>query len=339
MTLQEFLEGIQSASGDDLLFLGLPALAGLVLVVVALLAGDGSDAKRQKRISRIKGDGPKKAATAQAISIRKTTTDSDIKFLDALIKRSLPKPDLLRTRLERAGLKISLGVYLLINLVVGGTAAAASTLSGFIPLPAILLIGFFVGLGLPHLAVGFLGKRRRARFIAYFPEAIDLMVRGLKSGLPITESIKVAAEEIPNPVGSELQQVTDEVKMGAKVDAALEAASRRLDIQEFNYLTIALSIQAETGGNLAETLENLSDVLRKRRAIKLKIKALSSEAKASAYIIGALPFVMAFMIHITNQHYLVPLVEDSRGHLLVMLGLTSFAMGAGVMYKMVKFEI
>jgi tight adherence protein B len=127
--------------------------------------------------------------------------------------------------------------------------------------------------------------------------------------------------------------------MGKKMEDAMMETGARLDMQEFNFMTVAMSIQAETGGNLAETLTNLSDVLRKRRMLKLKIKALSSEAKTSAYIIGSLPFIMAVLIHLTNENYLQPLWLDPRGHLAVMAGLLWFAMGAGVMYKMVRFEV
>jgi len=181
--------------------------------------------------------------------------------------------------------------------------------------------------------------RRRNKFVAHFPEAIDVMVRGLRSGLPITESIRTAGTEIVDPVGIELRHVTDSVRLGAKLDEALWDCSRRISIQEFNFFTVALSIQSETGGNLAETLSNLSDVLRRRRQLKLKIKALSSEAKASAYIIGSLPFVMAFLIYLVNADYIDDLWIDPRGPFLVGLGFLSFAMGIGTMYKMVKFEI
>ena len=165
------------------------------------------------------------------------------------------------------------------------------------------------------------------------------MVRGLRSGLPITESIRTAGAEIVAPVGTELQNVTDSVRLGAKMEEALWETSRRLDIQEFNFFTIALAIQSETGGNLAETLANLSDVLRRRRQLKLKIKALSSEAKASAYIIGSLPFIMALLIYLINPGYISELWTDPRGMFLVGIGFTSFGIGIGVMYKMVKFEI
>ena len=177
------------------------------------------------------------------------------------------------------------------------------------------------------------------KFINNFPEAIELMVRGIKSGLPIGESIKIVSEELPDPIGTEFAQINDQVRIGKKLEEAMEEAGRRLNLQEFNFMTVAMAIQAETGGNLAETLGNLGNVLRKRRQLKLKIKALSSEAKASAYIIGSLPFIMTGLIHLTNEGYLAPLWNDPRGHMSIAGGLLWFAMGIGIMYKMVKFEI
>ncbi len=208
-----------------------------------------------------------------------------------------------------------------------------------VPLIAAAFLGLFGAVGLPYLFITLLAKRRQAKFIALFPEAIDLMTRGIKSGLPISEAIKNAGEEIADPVGSVMRTVTDGVKMGNKLEEMLWDAAVELDIQEFKFFTVSLAIQSETGGNLAETLENLSGVLRGRRQLKLKIKALSSEAKASAYIIGSLPFVMAVLIYLVNSNYIMDLFIDPRGHLLIGLGLTSFAIGAVVMYRMVKFEI
>lgn len=182
-------------------------------------------------------------------------------------------------------------------------------------------------------------KRRQMRFIEYFPDAIDLMVRGLKAGLPIGESIKTAGQEIPNPVGLEMRRVTDGIRIGRKMDDILTEAARRVNLQEFDFFTIALSIQEETGGNLAETLGNLTDVLRGRRQIKRKIKALSSEAKASAYIIGSLPFIMTLLIYLLSPEYLIGLFQDPRGQAMIAFGLFMIFAGVGVMMKMVKFEI
>src|SRR3546814_737098 len=236
------------------------------------------------------------------VSIRLSDNDSCIVLLDGLIKHLVPRPDLLRRRLAQAGLRTSLGKYVMISLAVGGVTFG---LLLFFKVGSLLVagpFGLFAAIMLPHATLGFLVGRRRNRFIDRFPEAIDLMVRGLRSGLPITESIRAAGQEIVDPVGIELRRITDAVRLGAKLEEALWDCSRRLDIQEFNFFTVALAIQSETGGNLAETLANLSDVLRRRRQLKLKIKALSSEAKASAYIIGSLPFVMAILIYLVNPN-------------------------------------
>jgi tight adherence protein B len=189
------------------------------------------------------------------------------------------------------------------------------------------------------MVVGMLGRRRLNKFVALFPEAIDLIVRGLKSGLPISESIKVVGTEIVDPVGTEFQQISDSIKFGMSMTDALWAAASRIDMPDYRFFVISLSIQQETGGNLAETLENLSTVLRRRRQMKLKIKAFSSEAKASAYIIGSLPFIMFGLIMMMNYGYEITLFTDPRGLMMVAAGLTSFLIGIAVMYKMVKFEI
>jgi tight adherence protein B len=333
------LFGPAGLSGQSVVWV-VTGLVGLLLIVIILLIGDDSSANMRRRVKRVQNSkGRRPTAMEKVISVRRKDADSNIAVLDLLIKRVLPRPDILRHLIARAGLKINVGTYLMISL---GTSVAVAGGMFFVPqMPPVAapLIGAFAGIGLPYMVVNFLGKRRRNKFIQSFPEAIDLMVRGLKSGLPMSESIKVAAEEVADPVGTEFQTITDNVRMGKKMEEAMMETGDRLDIQEFNFMTVAMSIQAETGGNLAETLSNLSDVLRKRRMLKMKVKALSSEAKTSAYIIGSLPFIMAVLIHLTNQSYLVPLWTDPRGHMAVIGGLLWFAMGAGVMYKMVRFEI
>ena len=326
---------------DSLVIWGLPAIVGLMMALVAGVPGDDSAERRRRRIKRVQSHGRHTSTSMspeQIVSIRRRTSDSSIPIFDFLIKRVLPRPEVLRNRLAATGSKISLGTYLAICIGIFAVVTLAGVIVAAIPNLAAPLLGLFAGLGLPHMVVGFLGKRRKAKFINHFPEAIDLMVRGLKSGLPVNESLKVAGEEIADPVGLELRHIIDQVRIGTKVEKALDDAGKRLGIQEFNFMNIAMSIQAETGGNLAETLGNLSDVLRKRRQLKLKIRALSSEAKASAYIIGSLPFIMTGIIHMTNENYLMVLYTDPRGNLAVIAGLVWFAIGAFVMWKMVRFE-
>lgn len=328
------------ATADNIVLWGLPAVIGVVLVVVAFMLGDDSEDRRKRRIKRVQdfkaNRGP--LTPEQVISIRRNMTDSSVPLFDMLIKRFLPRPEVLRQRISSAGLSTTLGTYLGICIGLVVIVTLGLLMVAVIPKAAAPLIGLFIGIGLPHMVLSFLGSRRHNKFIAYFPEAIDLMVRGLKSGLPINESMKAAGQEIADPVGYEFRQITDQVRVGTKVEEAMQEAGKRLSIKEFNFMNVAMNIQAETGGNLAETLTNLSDVLRKRRQLKLKIKALSSEAKASAYIIGSLPFIMTGLIYMTNADYIMTLYTDPRGNLMVLVGLLWFAIGGSVMYKMVKFE-
>ena len=329
---------ISGSSGADMIFiLALPIAAALVLIILATTDGGGQK-KFKRRVNRVRGEVQTALTDNQAVSVRRSDRDSNIAVFDSFIKKALPRRDELRYRLARAGLSITLGNYLMMCLVLGLAGGGTLHISGVAPPIASLFTALVFGVGLPHAVTGLLAKRRQAKFIANFPEAIDLMTRGLKSGLPISESIKAAAEEVPDPVGSELTQVLDQVRLGTKMEDALTECSERLGLQEFKFFVISLSIQAETGGNLAETLGNLSDVLRKRRQLKLKIKALSSEAKASAYIIGSLPFVMAVMIYLMSPDYIMKLVNDQRGIILIGAGLCSFAIGAGVMFKMIRFD-
>jgi tight adherence protein B len=259
--------------------------------------------------------------------------------VDKAFSRFVPRPELLRRRLERAGLKISIGQYALIGLVLVGLFAILIRTFVGLPLAASFLFGLVCALLVPHLVVGMLIGRRKNKFLKLFPDAIDLLVRGLKSGLPVTESMINAGHEIPDPVGTEFRRITDMIRFGKSMEEALWATSARLDLPEFKFFVISLAIQRETGGNLAETLNNLSDILRKRHAAKLKIKALSSEAKASAIIIGALPFIMFFLLNVVKRGYTDPLLTDPRGQVMLAGALLWLAMGVGTMAKMVRFEI
>jgi tight adherence protein B len=223
-------------------------------------------------------------------------------------------------------LGLMLGVTVLLYLSTGAAILA-------------LVVGIAFGAGLPHMAVGFLIKRRANAFTVKFPDAIELLVRGLRSGLPVTETLGVVATEVPGPVGEEFKQITERIKIGRTMEDALQETADRLNMPEFNFFCITLAIQRETGGNLAETLANLADVLRKRSQMKLKIKAMSSESKASAYIVGALPFIVFTMIWWINPEYLGGFFEDDRLIVTGLGGLTWMGIGAFIMAKMVSFEI
>ncbi len=244
----------------------------------------------------------------------------------------------LSMRLHRTGKGWSLSQYAYASIGLGLAVTVLLFLKvGRIPLA--LGVGMFVGAGLPHMVVNYFIKRRIGKFTSKFPDAIELLVRGLRSGLPVTETLGVVASEVPGPVGEEFKMVNERIRIGKTMEDALQESADRLNTPEFSFFCITLAIQRETGGNLAETLSNLADVLRKRAQMKLKIRAMSSESKASAYIVGSLPFIVFGMIYWINPQYLGGFFTDDR---LIMIGIGGaiwMSMGAFIMAKMVSFEI
>lgn len=258
--------------------------------------------------------------------------------LDTLVQRILPRSASLRTRLQASGTGWSMGRYGIICVAVTVVATVLLAMRS-VGLPTALGAGCVAGLWLPHKLVGNLIKRRQAKFSKFFPEAIGLIVRGLKAGLPVTETILVVGREVSDPVGEEFRVMADQIKLGQRVEDAMWAVARRLDLAEFNFLVITMSVQRETGGNLGETLQNLDEILRKRQYMRLKVKAMSSEAVASACIIGALPFIMGGILFLVSTSYIMTLFTTSLGLVLAAIAVISLLFGVFVMARMVRFEI
>lgn len=276
--------------------------------------------------------------TVDVGSLKKTEKKS-FAVVEQLAKRYVPNQRALKERLARSGRKISLGTYALINVGAGAAAFVVISVATGLNPTAGAAISVAIGIMLPHLAFGYLAAKRRTTFVDGLPDAIDLMVRGLKAGLPITESIATVSREMQGPIREEFLMVTDGVRFGGSMDKLLWDVARRIEAAEFKFFVISLSIQRETGGNLTETLANLSDIIRKRKQMKKKVKALSSEARASAYILGAMPFVMFIVMYFLNHDYIALLYTDPRGMMMLGAGLLSMAIGGIVMAKMVRFEI
>jgi tight adherence protein B len=322
-----------------MMLLMMAGAGGLTLLLLALAFNGPSASKAVKRrmelIKERHGESVLQA-TANA-QIRKLFAKRDSR-VEGWASTLMPKPALLRRRLEQTGKAWTLGQY---GMVTIGLVVAITMLLIIKGMPFMfsLLLGLFVGIGLPHKVIGFLIGKRLKKFNSNFPDAIELMVRGLRSGLPITETLGVVATEIPGPVGLEFRAVADKMKIGRTMDAALQETADRMGTPEFQFFVITLNIQRETGGNLAETLSNLADVLRKRAQMKLKIRAMSSESKASAMIVGALPFIVFTLVYLMNPDYMGNFFKDER---LIIAGLGALVwMGIGVfiMAKMVNFEI
>ncbi|WP_380872185.1 hypothetical protein ACFB49_31340 [Sphingomonas sp. DBB INV C78] len=313
------------------------ALLGMLLLIVAAFSGPATNKSQTRRLTDIRerhGSGSTGAVEAQ---MRRILAQRETK-LDLAFTRFIPNPAQLQKRLDMTGKGWTVGKYAVTSLVIAAVIGAAIASQGA-PLLLALFAGLMVGLGLPHMLVGSQISRRVAKFTAKFPDAIELLVRGLRSGLPISETMGVVASEVPGPVGEEFRAVSDKMKIGRTMDAALQESADRLGTPEFQFFTITLQIQRETGGNLAETLANLADVLRKRSQMKLKIKAMSSESKASAYIIGALPFIVFALISYINWDYMGKFVTDERLMIAGGGGLVWMGIGAFIMAQMINFEI
>lgn len=319
-----------------LLIAGLAIAAGMLPYAAYYLAvNQRSGSSMQKRLKRASGVRKLDAAEAvnRAYNLRRAAPQG------SALTRHLPNIGMLQKRLERAGSSISAKKYLLycltlmliVFLLFFGALAWKWPVAGFLAL--------VIGLGLPHWLVGMQAKRRVTKFVGLFPEAIDLIVRGLRSGLPIQEGFKVVSEESADPVACEFAHIANMIKLGVPVEKALADTAAHLSITEFDFFVTSIALQRETGGNLAEILGNLSETIRHRHMMRLKIKALSSEAKASAIIVGCLPFGVMTAVAIISPGYLDPLFNDFRGNLAGLCALGSLSTGIWIMKKMASFEI
>lgn len=313
--------------------------AAVLLLMLALVFMSSPEAKATaRRVSALKDrHGPNGPNQAEKQFRKALSSIGNVRKI-GLLERLVPKPEIFEKRLHQTGKSWDLGQYTLVCSILLLVVWLLTWYKG-VPFLLALMLGILVGVGGPHMVIGFLIKRRIKQFTARFPDAIDLMVRGLRSGLPITETIGVIGSEVPDPCGKEFRTVGDRIKIGRTMEEALQEAADRLGTPEFQFFCVTLSIQRETGGNLAETLGGLSEVLRKRSQMKLKISAMSSESKASAYIIGCLPFVVFGLIYNINSSYMGKFFTDQRLIMIGLGGICWMAIGAFIMSKMISFEI
>jgi tight adherence protein B len=306
-----------------------------VAVVVERLAGRRYNRRLKSVYDRATGGGAPTATATQPLARVQSTTPN----IDRVARRWLPRREILAARLARTGRSISIGQYALTMIAVAAIGAAAMICLTSLKMAPAVLTGLFLGMFLPHLVVSRIGNRRMKAFIALFPDAIDLMVRALRSGLPISEAIVGAGREIADPVGCELRLVENGMRLGRDLEALLWDIAKRIDTPEFRFFIIALSVQRETGGNLAETLANLAEALRRRRQMRAKVRAMSSETRATTMILGGLPLVVIGLLMLTSPDYLRPLFHDARGHILCAIAVSMLVTGVAIMNKMARFDI
>lgn len=329
----------------DQQFLIVLLLGGFCAVALAfvLLAPTERD-KAKKRVSALQTSrGARRVATsgqseAQNKERRKKLTET-LEALESKTKNLKKKKRLsMDQMLEQAGLPVRRKHFYMASVIsalffglIGLISGQQSWITGLL-----ILVG---GFGFPRWIVNFLRNRRQKKFVDEFSNAIDVIVRGVKSGLPVNESLKIIAREAPRPVSDEFHMLTEALRIGMTLEQALNRMHERMPLQEVNFFGIVLLIQQKTGGNLAEALGNLASVLRSRKMMQGKIKALSAEAKASAYIIGSLPFLVMGAVKVASPDYLDPLFTERVGNFILIAAGLWMLTGVLVMRKMIQIKV
>ncbi|MFO1173496.1 MAG: type II secretion system F family protein [Hyphomicrobiaceae bacterium] len=323
----------------QILVMGLVALAvGMFayVVIFPFLTGEHKADKRRETVAAGKAGRARGFSTNDELQNRRKQVQENLKELEK--KQKAKNKVTLRTRLLRAGLDISNRQFMIASAISGAVAFVACMVGGVPNIGVAAVIGFVFAFGVPRWFVSFLGKRRQAKFLNEFANAIDVIVRGVKTGLPLNECLDIIARESPEPLRAEFAELVEQQRIGVPLMDCFERMMDRMPVPEVSFFSIVISIQQSAGGNLSEALANLSGVLRSRKMLAAKVKALSSEAKASAAILGALPFVVMSMVYITSPDYISLLWTRPQGQ--IMLAVAGFWMSCGlfVMRQMINFK-
>ncbi|MEZ5960455.1 MAG: type II secretion system F family protein [Hyphomonadaceae bacterium] len=330
------------------------AMIAAVLAFVAIggagiaLTSNNQSPTNNKRVKAIAGAKPtdrRKQATEMAALKRRQSTAEALKELSNNERLSRQRRFSVKGQLAQAGLNNISPTMFWVGAVIAGLVLGIAGLivqSGNdnpMFMYAAGAMGFFVGfLGLPRWILGMLVAGRQKKFGSQLADAIDIIVRGVKSGLPLGQCLRIISAESPEPLRSEFQALVDSQAMGVPLEQSMQRMYDHMPLPEVNFFSIVLVIQQKTGGNLSESLGNLSNVLRARKLMHEKVKALSSEAKASAMIIGSLPIVVMCMVYFTRPSYIMTLFIEPVGHLILLGAATMMTLGIVVMNKMVNFK-
>jgi len=323
------------------------SLLGPLLLTVAVLVGgfvfmanpdQEQIAKRAKAVAKSKDSTSSARKTLDPAAARRAKVAGNLKELENKEKAAQKARSTIRSRIQQAGLTISVATFWMMGAgagVVIGLVALVITKSPLIAAGALFAGGF----GFPQWVLNFLKGGRQKKFSAEFANAIEVIVRGVKSGLPLNECLKIIAREAPDPLKEEFTRLVDGLAMGVPLEQGLQRMYERMPLSEVNFFIIVLMIQQRSGGNLSEALGNLSTVLRSRKMLREKVKALSSEATASASIIGSLPIVVMTLVYVTSPSYIMALFTTSTGHFALMAGAGLMGCGVLVMKQMIAFDI
>jgi tight adherence protein B len=335
--------------GLDMTMLAIVALVAVSAAAICyafLFSRIEVEKKADARLMRVKAAetdlGKVKAARdrVQELSKRRKSLQDSLKDLE---KKQQEKnkhigDKSLKSRLAQTGLPITVGRFYMVSVAFGLLAFIGIFVAGMPPLAA-LGAGFVLAFGLPRWVVGFLVKRRQNKFLEEFPNSLDVMTRSIKSGLPLNDAIRLIASDGQEPVKTEFRRVVESQQVGLSIPEACARMLQTMPLSEVNFFAIVIAIQSQAGGNLSEALGNLSRVLRDRKKMKAKVQALSMEAKASAAIIGSLPFIVSLLVYLTSPQYITILFTDPRGHLILLFSAVWMSIGLFVMRNMINFEI
>jgi tight adherence protein B len=315
-----------------LAFMTAVAIGGVAWVFVyPLLSGERKSEKRRAALTKADPTAPRDRNQRS----RREQVEETLKGLDERTKKQKKQP--LGTRIAMAGLTWSKRQFMMISAGLGLFGFLVVFIFGFGPLPA-LAVGFSAAFGLPRWTLNFLKKRREKKFLEALPDAVDVIVRGIKAGLPLFDSIKVVVADAPDPLRTEFANIVETQTIGIPLGEACAKLYERMPVPEANFFGIVISIQQAAGGNLAEALGNLSKVLRDRKKMRAKIQAMSMEAKASAGIIGALPPIVMLLMWLTSREYVEALWLEPLGRVMLACCVTWMAIGIFVMKKMINFD-
>jgi tight adherence protein B len=304
-----------------------------------LVGGDDSSAQAVKRAQTFGGPKVdngrlKKQAAANTPESRRKQIVDQLQEADRADRKARMS---LKARIRHAGLSLTVRTFWIISGGLGVTALLVALMFGLNILMGMGLALVF-GLGLPRWVLSFMAKGRMKKFSSQFADAVDVIVRGIKSGLPVHDCFKIIGRESPSPLGPEFQKLVEGLGVGLTLSEALNKMYERMPTPELKFFSIVMAIQQKTGGNLAEALTNLSTVLRARRMMGEKIKALSSEATASAGIIGSLPPAVMILVTLTTPAYMMILFTDPRGQFMLLVAVAMMSLGIFVMKKMISFK-
>jgi tight adherence protein B len=319
----------------------MPLLAALAVAGAAYAIAYpyiSGDRQKDRRLEGVSGGRSRKlgGVAAEIQSSRKKSVADTLKEMED--RQKADQKVTMGLRLERAGLKKTPRDFYIASAMLGGLFGAVALLIAGLPIIGVGVAAFLGAFGIPRWILNKMTARRQQKFVSQLANGIDVIVRGVKSGLPLNECLQVIARESPEPLAGEFREVVEQQRLGVSLAEGLERMGERLPLAEVRFLTIVISIQQQAGGNLSEALGNLSSVLRDRYMLAMKVKALSAEAKASAMVLASLPPGVMFMVYMSTPDYIMPLFVTTPGRFMVAIGAIWMLTGVLIMRKMINFK-